>query len=107
MQNYKLIKVIGKGSFGEVTKAIDTRTNKVRAIKKIKKSALQKEKGVDKDKEYEILTKLVSPIRISYIFIYYIETSKYRDFARIFLGSRSLLPGNRVLRRRRTVRPDY
>lgn len=26
-QHYKPIKVIGKGSFGEVTKAIDTRTN--------------------------------------------------------------------------------
>jgi hypothetical protein len=37
------------------------RTNKIRAIKKIKKSAIQKEKGIDKDKEYEILTKLVSP----------------------------------------------
>lgn len=61
MQHFKLLKVIGKGSFGEVTKAIDLRTNKIRAIKKIKKSALQKEKnGTDKDKEYEILTKLVS-----------------------------------------------
>ena len=40
MQHFKPIKVIGKGSFGEVTKAIDLRTNKVRAIKKIKKSAL-------------------------------------------------------------------
>lgn len=59
MQHFKPLKVIGKGSFGEVTKAIDLRTNKVRAIKKIKKSALQKEKGIDKDKEYEILTKLV------------------------------------------------
>lgn len=61
MQHFKPLKVIGKGSFGEVTKAIDLRTNKVRAIKKIKKSALQKEKGVDKDKEYEILTKLKHP----------------------------------------------
>jgi serine/threonine protein kinase len=40
MQHFKPLKVIGKGSFGEVTKAIDLRTNKVRAIKKIKKSAL-------------------------------------------------------------------
>ena len=38
MQHFKPIKVIGKGSFGEVTKAIDLRTNKVRAIKKIKKT---------------------------------------------------------------------
>lgn len=37
------------------------RTNKIRAIKKIKKSVLQKEKGIDKDKEYEILTKLKHP----------------------------------------------
>ena len=59
MQHFKPIKVIGKGSFGEVTKAIDLRTNKIRAIKKIKKSALQKEKGIDKDMEYDILTKLV------------------------------------------------
>jgi len=62
MQYFKPIKVIGKGSFGEVTKAVDLRTNKIRAIKKIKKSAIQKEKGMDKDKEYEILTKLVSII---------------------------------------------
>ena len=40
MQHFKPIKVIGKGSFGEVTKAIDLRTNKIRAIKKIKKSAI-------------------------------------------------------------------
>jgi serine/threonine protein kinase len=63
MQYFKPIKVIGKGSFGEVTKAVDLRTNKIRAIKKIKKSAIQKEKGMDKDKEYEILTKLVSIIK--------------------------------------------
>jgi serine/threonine protein kinase len=43
MQRYQPIKIIGKGSFGEVTKAVDIRTNKFRAIKKIKKSALQKE----------------------------------------------------------------
>jgi serine/threonine protein kinase len=67
MQHFKPLKVIGKGSFGEVTKAIDLRTNKVRAIKKIKKSALQKEKGIDKDKEYEILTKLVR----DQLFIFY------------------------------------
>lgn len=40
MQHFKPLKVIGKGSFGEVTKAIDLRTSKVRAIKKIKKSAI-------------------------------------------------------------------
>lgn len=39
MQNFKPIKVIGKGSFGEVTKAVDIRIDKVRAIKKIKKTA--------------------------------------------------------------------
>ena len=61
MQHFKPIKVLGKGSFGEVTKAIDLRTNKIRAIKKIKKSALQKEKGIDRDKEMEILTKLKHP----------------------------------------------
>ena len=78
MQHFKPIKVIGKGSFGEVTKAIDMRTNKVRAIKKIKKSAIQKEKGIDKDKEYEILTKLVSnKNRVTII----LETSKYRETA--------------------------
>ena len=78
MQHFKPIKVIGKGSFGEVTKAIDMRTNKVRAIKKIKKSAIQKEKGIDKDKEYEILTKLVSDKnRVTII----LETSKYRETA--------------------------
>jgi serine/threonine protein kinase len=66
MQHFKPIKIIGKGSFGEVTKAVDLRTNKIRAIKKIKKSAIQKEKGMDKDKEYEILTKLVS-IKLFYI----------------------------------------
>lgn len=60
-QHYKPLKVIGKGSFGEVTKVIDTRTNQIRAIKKIKKSAIQKEKGIVKDKEYEILTKLNHP----------------------------------------------
>ena len=49
------------GSFGEVTKAKDLRTNKYRAIKKIKKSAVQKEgSGAAKDKEYEILLKLVT-----------------------------------------------
>lgn len=32
--------IIDKGSFGEVTKAKDVRTNKFRAIKKIKKSAV-------------------------------------------------------------------
>eukprot|EP00347_Sterkiella_histriomuscorum_P009461 403341129 len=41
MSHYQIIKVIGKGSFGEVTKAKDLRTNKFRAIKKIKKSAVQ------------------------------------------------------------------
>ena len=35
-----MIKMIGKGSFGEVTKAIDLRIKKMRAIKKIKKSAV-------------------------------------------------------------------
>ena len=60
MQHFKPIKLIGRGGFGVVTKVIDMRTNKIRAIKKIKKSVLQKEKGIDKDKEYEILTKLVS-----------------------------------------------
>ena len=60
IQHFKPIKLIGRGGFGVVTKVIDMRTNKIRAIKKIKKSVLQKEKGIDKDKEYEILTKLVS-----------------------------------------------
>lgn len=37
------------------------RTNKIRAIKKIKKSIVQKQAGgIDKDKEYEILLRLVS-----------------------------------------------
>ncbi|CDW79639.1 protein kinase domain containing protein [Stylonychia lemnae] len=59
MNYYQMIKVIGKGSFGEVTKARDLRTNKYRAIKKIKKSAVQKAgAGLDRDKEYEILIKL-------------------------------------------------
>lgn len=40
-------------------KAKDMRTDKIRAIKKIKKSAINKESN-DIDKEYEILTKLVS-----------------------------------------------
>ena len=40
-------------------KAKDVRTGKYRAIKKIKKSAVQKAGGgLDKDKEYEILLKL-------------------------------------------------
>jgi serine/threonine protein kinase len=40
MAHFKPIKVIGKGSFGEVTKALDTKTGKMRAIKKIKKSSI-------------------------------------------------------------------
>ncbi len=39
----------------------DIRTNKIRAVKKIKKSIVQKQAGgIDKDKEYEILLKLVN-----------------------------------------------
>ena len=65
MSRFQILKMIGKGSFGEVMKAKDLRINKIRAIKKIKKSILQKvdgtNNGIKKDKEYEILTKLNHP----------------------------------------------
>ena len=43
MDKYKLIKRLGEGTFGIVTKCVNTQTNEIVAIKRIKEEWLRQE----------------------------------------------------------------
>ena len=61
-QNYKTIKFLGKGAFGEVVLATHSITGEKRAIKKIKIPKFNSQKEKDKImKEIQFITKLDHP----------------------------------------------
>ena len=73
--NYKLLSKIGKGAFGKVFKVQNKKTNKILALKIIKKSE-REEENEELLNEIEIMIKLEHP-NIIKIYDYYLNKNNY------------------------------